>query len=689
MVVINNRIHDKMFRGKRVSMSRSVGVRLFILGLTMVASAATVKWQSSTQQERWVDKGTIETTNWDNDNSRYISVDEKTMYQTFEGHGGCFNELGWKVLMKLSQSDRDSVLKMLFDSTGCNFSICRVPIGANDYTIKPYSLNENANDYAMEKFSIEHDQEYLLPYIKAAMKVRPDLKVWGSPWTVPTWMKDSKQYNNGSMLDNDQMYGALALYFAKAVKAYQAEGLDYFAVAPANEPNWNVSMGYPVTGWSAGQLLKFIKNYMGPTFKKEDVNADIFLGTLMIDQDVNGNKQVTATVFADSTAYSYCAGAGFQYGMSDVKTKYSDRRFMETETPCGTVGRFNDAAGFWNYAMDNDKAMRDFIVNGGVSVYEQWNMVLDTSGANIADWRQYAPIMVDTVAKKVTYTPQFYQVRHYGYVKPYAKMIHTTGNTDLGVIAFRNPNGENVLIVTNRGNETTIAISFNGQKIKPTLPAGSFNSFRIAGTPLPPRSPFEKMEAENFDEQSGVLIRDCSDGGKGVTHLENNDWLIYRNVDFGDGAKGFEARVAGIGGGTIEVRIDSATGPVAGTCTVEASSPWSTVTCVLNGVSGNHWLYLKFKGSATGKLLDLNWFRFEQGTSVAQRLQNRTIAAGGSRIFMYNGISRSGSTVNRYGGPGAVVYNLKGKVISSGHNGTPVNGKNIGGLRKGVYIIRK
>ena len=105
-------------------------------------------------------------------------------------------------------------------------------------------------------------------------------------------------------------------------------------------------------------------------------------------------------------------------------------------------------------------------------------------------------------------------------------------------------------------------------------------------------------------------------------------------------------------------------------------------------MSGNHWLYLKFKGSATGKLLDLNWFQFEQGTSVTQRLQNGTMAAGTSRFFMYNSISRSGSAINRYG-PGAVVYDLKGIVVSSGRNGTPVNGKTVGELRKGVYIIRK
>jgi len=661
-----------------------VGLLLYVAG----AHAATVRWQSTTKTDLWVDKGTIETTNWDNDVSKYITIDEMSPSHRWEGHGGCFNELGWKVLMKLSQSTRDSIMKLLFDTTSgsCNFSVCRVPIGANDYTISPYTLNENSGDYTMEKFSIEHDRQYLIPYMKAAVAVRPSLKIWGSPWTVPTWMKDSKTYNNGSMLDDTKTFSAYALYLAKAVKSFQKEGLNYYAVMPANEMNWKVSMGYPVTGWSAAQMGSFIKNHLGPTFRKEDVNADIFLGTLMNDQDVLGAKDAAETIFKDSTTYSYCAGAGFQYGMPEMRVSFPDKRYYQTETACGTVSAFNNANNFWNYAVGNDDAMRQFVKNARCNAYEQWNIVLDTSGSNIAAWRQYAMIMVDTVTKKVTFTPQFYQVRHYGYAKPGGYVLPSAGNSNMELIAFRNPDGENVLMVTNKGGETAVAINLNGQKIKPTIPANSFNTFRIAGTPIPPVSAFAKVEAEKFDEQSGTLIRACSDGGSGLTLIEKNDWAVYYDVDFGTGAGLFEARVSGIAGGTIEVHLDSCTSPVAGTATVAASAAWSTVSCPVTGVSGRHTLYLKFKGDATGKLFDLNWFNFVKGTSV-QGARAASRAAHGSRIVVGNGLSQSTLlSASQKTGAFSTVYDLSGKVVASSKD-------NVSKARsrqyRGIYIVQQ
>jgi glucosylceramidase len=650
--------------------------------------AATVSWQNSTKSAPWVDKGPLTTTAWDNDNTNYISVNEQTTYQEIFGYGGCFNEKGWKCLMSLSQTMRDSVMKMLFDSVnGCNFSVCRVPIGANDYSIQPYSLDETSGDYTMTNLSITHDNQYLIPYMKAAMAIKPSLKVWGSPWSVPTWMKDSKSFNSGSVNSDAQTFTALALYFAKAVKAYQQEGLHYFAIMPTNEPNWKVSMGYPVTGWTSAQLRDFIKTYLGPRFRTDDVNAEIYMGTILNDIDVNSSP-MTAPVFSDSTAYSYCSGAGYQYQMdAQSRTKYPDKRFYETETPCGTVGSFNDATAFWNYAMGNDDNMRTFFT-AGVSVYSQWNMVLDTSGKNIADWRQYAMVMIDTSGKKVTFTPQFYQVRHYCYVKPGAYRIATSGNSSVAAMAFRNLDGENILIATNKGGDATVAINFNGQKIKPTIPGSSFNTFRFPGTPIPPVNPFSKVEAENFSIQSGLLIRSCSEGGNCVTLIQNNDWTVYTNVDFATGANAFEARVSGAAGGTIEVHIDSCNSPVAGTCTVPASGAWSTVSCPVTGISGKHTLYLKFKGTGTGNLFSLNWFDFTPGTASLQTAQQSASAGNYPRIAICNGLTMP---IPRAAGkkPGVIaIYNLSGKLVYSVQSGGNTMNRISTGLSKGIYIIR-
>jgi hypothetical protein len=327
--------------------------------------------------------------------------------------------------------------------------------------------------------------------------------------------------------------------------------------------------------------------------------------------------------------------------------------------------------------------------NAGISVYSQWNMVLDTSGLNIAGWRQYAMIMIDTIGKKVNFMPQFYQARHYCYVKPGAFRIATSGNSSVAVIAFRNLDGENILIATNKGGDATVAINFNGQKIKPTIPGSSFNTFRFPGTPIPAISPFSKIEAENYSLQSGTLNRTCSEGGNCVTLIQNNDWTTYHNIDFGSGAATFEARVSGAAGGSIEVHLDSSNSPVSGTCTVPASGAWSTVSCPVTGIKGNHALYLKFKGTGTGNLFSFNWFDFTPGTSTVRMAQQSVFARNNPRIAICNGLTLPipGNAGKKLGT--VAVYNLSGRLVYSAQAGGNAKTRiTDAGLRRGIYIVK-
>jgi glucosylceramidase len=668
--------------------------------LVTTASAASVSWQSSTSGALWADKGKIESTAWDNDNGSYISVDEKTTYQEFDGHGGCINEVGWRALSLISESLRDSVLKMIFDSTaGCNFSNCRMPLGANDYSFKPgYSLNETKGDYEMKNFTIENDKKYLIPFAKAGMKYQPNLKVWGSPWSPPTWLKTSgNSLTNGSIKSDDQSFTAYALYFAKAVQAFQKEGLHYFAVAPQNEPFWGGG-AYPVCQWEGSQMRDFIKKFLGPRFKQDDINAEIWLGTLNSSDDA-GSRNMTSDVFGDSVSYSYCSGAGYQYyteNFSKVHEKYPDKRMMETETQCGgDISGNTIATNDWGYAEGNDNVMRIYYT-GGANAFMQWNIVLPQEGRNWGNWSQNGMITIDTNQKTVKFNPQFYQVRHYKYVKPGAYRVATSGNYTT-VVAFRNPDGENVLIVTNTGAEREVAINFNGQKIKPKLPAHSFNTFRVAGTPIPVVSPFTKIEAEKFDVQSGTLIRPCSDGGSAVTFIHNNDWAEYHNIDFGAGAKSFEARVSGSAGGTIEVHLDSCNGPASGTCTVPATAAWSTVSGDLTGVKGKHKLYLKFKGTGTNPLFSVNWVNFVAGevgiatpsVKVVPFVNSIKVLSGtDSRQTLQISYSQSNSVktiqVRLYDLSGRVAAELFSGQASSSGISIPLRN----GIKCGTYLVK-
>jgi hypothetical protein len=131
------------------------------------------------------------------------------------------------------------------------------------------------------------------------------------------------------------------------------------------------------------------------------------------------------------------------------------------------------------------------------------------------------------------------------------------------------------------------------------------------------RSAFTQIEAESYDNQSGIQTETCTEGGEDVGYIENGDYVVYNNIDFGSGAESFQARVASAtNGGNIEIRLDSITDPLVGTCPVIETGDWQTwanVTCNVSGVSEKHDLYLKFTGGS-GYLFNLNWFKFTSGS---------------------------------------------------------------------------
>lgn len=124
-----------------------------------------------------------------------VLVDLDKPRQAVEGFGACFNELGWTSLSALSPKQRHDILRELFaPGVGANLTICRMPVGANDFSRGWYSYDETPDDFALDHFGIDNDLETLIPFIKGAQEHQPDLKLWASPWSPPTWMKRNKHY---------------------------------------------------------------------------------------------------------------------------------------------------------------------------------------------------------------------------------------------------------------------------------------------------------------------------------------------------------------------------------------------------------------------------------------------------------------------------------------------------------------
>ena len=437
------------------------------------SAAASVHWISSVSTACWVDKGVYALQPYSSQSS-YMEAFPDSQFQKIDGFGGCFNELEWTALNKLSAASRDSVIMNLFDTTvGCRYNMGRMPIGANDYSLSYYSHDDSTGDYAMSAFSIARHQQYVIPFIKAAMKYRPDLRVWGSPWTPPAWMKTNANYAGGAITWTAQNLQAYALYLEKCVLAYQAAGLNFFALFVQNEPYSNNN--YPTCPWTSANLRDFIKLYLGPKFASDNVPAQIWLSTI---NNVSFSTAV-APSFSDSVCRKYISGVGYQWeGYKAMGTHYKlypTMPFWQTETKCGS------GANTWAWA-DSQFMDRKFAFDSGAAGFFEWNMVLEKGGKSNWGWVQSAMISIDTALKKVTYNPEYYVSKHFSYfVNPNARYIKMKGTYN-DKVAFINPNGDIVLVVRNSQASSSVAgIKVDNQMFLPTIPAHSYNTFVFSG----------------------------------------------------------------------------------------------------------------------------------------------------------------------------------------------------------------
>ncbi|MGA2442872.1 MAG: glycoside hydrolase family 30 beta sandwich domain-containing protein [Tepidisphaeraceae bacterium] len=390
--------------------------------------------------------------------------------QRIDGFGGCFNEIGWRALLRLDDVDRGRVLKSLFDPhDGLGFNICRVPIGSSDFALSPYSLDDEPGDVDLKHFSIDRDRFMLIPYIKAAMAIRPDLRLWASPWSPPAWMKTSGAYHGGQLRQEPEILKAYATYLARFVEDYRAEGIDVFAVDVQNEPI--VDTKYPSCPWpNPATMRDFIRDYAGPTFAQRQVPAKIWLGAIA-NRDFDWFKPI----LDNPTAMQAIGGVGIQYASRDVAARlhatYPNLTLMQTETMC--FSGHND----WFDAEETFRQMLIFF-RGGVSAYMYWNMVLDQTGLSSWAWSQDSTIVVDAYDGSIIYTPQFVLMKHLTtFVKPGAVFLKPMSEAD-PALAFKTEDGATVVVIMNSNRYDRMAeLHVGNQRVKVNLPAKSFSTF--------------------------------------------------------------------------------------------------------------------------------------------------------------------------------------------------------------------
>jgi glucosylceramidase len=419
-----------------------------------------------------------------------VTVNDASAAQTWEGFGGAFNELGWSYLSMLSQSDRDLAMQLLFGPEGTRFALGRIPMGASDYATDRYTLDETPNDTALASFSISRDTQRLIPFVKAALAVNPNIRLWASPWTPPTWMKTGpfqagnvpSPFDGGNMTDNDAILKAFAQYFVKFVQEYAKQGMTIETVAPQNEPNYG--QNYPSCIWATPLYTKFVGQYLGPAFTTANITTKIMLGT-MSNPDSGKDPAILSGVMANATAKQFIKVIGMQWGMLSAVSgaKAHNLPIWQTEHKCGNYPwkpadypNFNPnmAPNDHAYGVESWTYIRDWI-KAGVTAYSTWNLVLDSKGLGIDTtrvWPQNALLFVDTATRTLFATPTYFVFRHISqFVNPGATVV-AINNPD--ALAFKNPNGTIVAIIRNAGAARMMTVAMGGKNLQFAMPANGW-----------------------------------------------------------------------------------------------------------------------------------------------------------------------------------------------------------------------
>ncbi len=503
---------------------------------------AGAKWTCSTEQSPWTDNGAIEVKKVTDEEAEaikdsaanYIYVDQNTRYQTMDSNpwGGCFNEKGWYAMRDLSDEERESVIKALFDpnTDGLKFTAGRTPIGSSDFGLDMYTYADNEwDDYDMSSFTIERDKQHLIPFIKAAMKYVPDMPIFSSPWTPPAWMKTNNKLNGVEsgvpyIEDTAENFEAYALYFVKYLEAYADEGIDLYAVTPQNEPTMNTP--YPSCVWNGNQLNVFLRDYLCDAIedynKANDKNVEVWLGTF-----TDSNQSMVWPTYKDPVTSTKIDGYCFQWWGAPLATKLYAQSKAETGTPVKMIQSESKCGGgdnSWTYAEEQFDCYKEFL-DAGVSQYHLWNMILEGNGENNAEpasrrWPQNAPISVN--GKQITYNPSYYQVKHFSSnIQGGARRIKVEGNNlgegsvnnhvqDLRAIGFQNTDGEVVLNVKNStaaAKDVTVVV--NNETFDVTVPAHSINTFKLDGkyenTP-------DATEVQEVEETTNLKLTSAATG---------------------------------------------------------------------------------------------------------------------------------------------------------------------------------
>jgi len=401
-----------------------------------------------------------------------IELNPAKKFQEMLGFGAAFTDAACYTFNRLDTSAREQLFHELFHPSEMGLSVCRTCIGASDYSTEVFSYDEGEPDPEMKRFSIAHDQPYVLPILREARKQNPDLFLFSSPWSPPGWMKAGGSMLGGSMRQHS--FAPYALYFVKFLQAYAAEGVPIQAVTVQNEVDTDQDGRMPACLWGQEYEMGFVKNHLGPALEKNGLSTKIWI----LDHNYNLWGRAVAEL-ADPDVRKYCSNVAFHgyVGTPDQMSKfhaaYPDVSLYWTEGgPDYTAPDF--ATDWANWGQTFTQAIRNWCrsVTG-------WNLALDEKGRpNIGPFPCGGMVTIHSQTKEITKSGQYWAFAHFSRnVRRGAKRFESTGDVK-GVehVAFENPDGKKVLVLSNSGGMRTITLKQGAKVVEFPVAAGSVST---------------------------------------------------------------------------------------------------------------------------------------------------------------------------------------------------------------------
>jgi glucosylceramidase len=378
-------------------------------------------------------------------------------FQQILGFGGCLTDASCYLFNQLQPALREQVIHEMFHPSQLALSVNRTCVGSADSAASLYSYDEGEADPDLKRFSIDHDREYILPLLRRVREVNPDTLYFASPWSPPGWMKWNKSMLGGAM--SRQYLASYAQYLLKYIQSYAAAGVDIHAITAQNEIDTDQHGQMPACVWSQECETEFVAEHLGPLFEKTNTKTQIWIldhnfvywGRVISELDNPDFRR-----YANSVAWHAYAGDASMMSKVHAAHPEVDMHYTEGSTD------YNDP----QYRDDWVKWAGTYtaVLANWCSSAMAWNIATDQNGKpNIGPYPCGGILIVNPRRQEIIRSGQYWALAHFSRaVRRGARRFESQSlAANLGHVAFQNPNGQRVLVLTNPGPARSLQLNYS------------------------------------------------------------------------------------------------------------------------------------------------------------------------------------------------------------------------------------